>query len=570
METLETNLNTIPSVISNKIGRNEKITITKGNESKVMKYKKAQPLLEEGWTLVGQDWVESWFRYYGQSDGINGSNAGNESSHNAYAQNATEFGFINLNGSVGVGNNGNPITYDDWINYFVYSRKPIGKRAHDTGYWGVGGSVIFPIRFGFHDYVATILDGKYLIYRYNWNIDISEFTFAEAMRKNPSLQVSQEEVDETTYRELVHADKFENLPTFYFSIKKYKGIGSVHFQPKNIIKNLNNTYHIARNQLKCFVHSEGRELQTTALYFPTINGGKVCRFLDDLELVGKNIAVGDGIFDVYHYKYIVDDFSAMDANEIKKVTDNYDNVFKVPGGKPSTPYNHFFNDQRLYLTSESLGTGKMSAVLYNYSNMVFVQVGGDFKFSTVKSANVDENLSNEAIVVHKDYIDSNKIKQHKGNKGEDNKIIECYDEIMNDGPKKANIMSSIQTLSNYELTPPDIKDELNHRKFKPIESREHDWAVKKTVNDNYTLHMEFMNNSEDWGHIDKLNFTMDEDGIPYNALVVDSFSTQSEKIDSFRRALKNKNVPHLKKVWAVQLEDLVNHKESNFRVIWEK
>jgi hypothetical protein len=63
---------------------------------------------------------------------------------------------------------------------------------------------------------------------------------------------------------------------------------------------------------------------------------------------------------------------------------------------------------------------------------------------------------------------------------------------------------------------------------------------------------------------------MDEDGIPYNALVVDSFSTQSEKIDSFRRALKNKNVPHLKKVWAVQLEDLVNHKESNFRVIWEE
>ena len=46
------NLNTIPPARSNKIGRNEKITITKGKESKVMKYKKAQPLLEDGWTLV--------------------------------------------------------------------------------------------------------------------------------------------------------------------------------------------------------------------------------------------------------------------------------------------------------------------------------------------------------------------------------------------------------------------------------------------------------------------------------------------------------------------------------------
>ena len=34
-----------------KIGRNEKVTITKGEESKVLKYKKAQPMLEDGWTL---------------------------------------------------------------------------------------------------------------------------------------------------------------------------------------------------------------------------------------------------------------------------------------------------------------------------------------------------------------------------------------------------------------------------------------------------------------------------------------------------------------------------------------
>ena len=34
-----------------KIGRNEKVTITKGSESKVLKYKKAQGMLEDGWTL---------------------------------------------------------------------------------------------------------------------------------------------------------------------------------------------------------------------------------------------------------------------------------------------------------------------------------------------------------------------------------------------------------------------------------------------------------------------------------------------------------------------------------------
>ena len=34
-----------------KIGRNEKVTITKGKESKVLKYKKAEPMLGDGWTL---------------------------------------------------------------------------------------------------------------------------------------------------------------------------------------------------------------------------------------------------------------------------------------------------------------------------------------------------------------------------------------------------------------------------------------------------------------------------------------------------------------------------------------
>ena len=37
---------------SKKIGRNEKVTITKGSESKTIKYKKAESLLEDGWTLT--------------------------------------------------------------------------------------------------------------------------------------------------------------------------------------------------------------------------------------------------------------------------------------------------------------------------------------------------------------------------------------------------------------------------------------------------------------------------------------------------------------------------------------
>ena len=37
-----------------KLGRNDKVTLTKGSKSKVLKYKKIEPLLEDGWSLVEQ------------------------------------------------------------------------------------------------------------------------------------------------------------------------------------------------------------------------------------------------------------------------------------------------------------------------------------------------------------------------------------------------------------------------------------------------------------------------------------------------------------------------------------
>ena len=35
-----------------KYGRNEKVTIQKGNETQIMKYKKIQKFLDDGWTMV--------------------------------------------------------------------------------------------------------------------------------------------------------------------------------------------------------------------------------------------------------------------------------------------------------------------------------------------------------------------------------------------------------------------------------------------------------------------------------------------------------------------------------------
>ena len=41
-----------PTKVEKKIGRNQKVLIACGSDSKVVKYKKAIPLLENGWVLV--------------------------------------------------------------------------------------------------------------------------------------------------------------------------------------------------------------------------------------------------------------------------------------------------------------------------------------------------------------------------------------------------------------------------------------------------------------------------------------------------------------------------------------
>ena len=41
-----------PIVVDKKIGRNDKIVIKKGNETKTIKFKKAESLLKEGWQII--------------------------------------------------------------------------------------------------------------------------------------------------------------------------------------------------------------------------------------------------------------------------------------------------------------------------------------------------------------------------------------------------------------------------------------------------------------------------------------------------------------------------------------
>ena len=40
--------------VGKKYGRNDKVTISNGSETKILKYKKAESLIEQGWNIIEQ------------------------------------------------------------------------------------------------------------------------------------------------------------------------------------------------------------------------------------------------------------------------------------------------------------------------------------------------------------------------------------------------------------------------------------------------------------------------------------------------------------------------------------
>jgi len=525
---------------------------------------------------VSSDHIGSGFRYYGMS-GINGSNLSSEPSHNAHSMNASEFRMFIEEKVISHGNNGKSITLQEVDDYVIHNRKKIGARENDTGVWCVGGTTIFFAKTGLVNYLATKRDGRYFAFKWEWEWDdlvpsdiMTNFTFNDCSHIT-GLKVVEYEISHSEYKQLVRVDDFDNEPTFYISINRYSDCKLIPVVG-NMIRNLDDTY--------CSIHNfkyviNGRE--GSKVYFPAVYNGIVPSTYDELELVEKGwvCPMTGAKFDVYRYKKVSELYVGGDWMTIKKHLDLYNSKngqgakLFGPSSKDSSCYNHFVNKEGLNLLSVSLGATDLKGVQYNYSNMVFVLTDGDYNFATIKTEKLNDKLHQETVAYHKEYFESNPTKQHGGNKGEDSKVMECFNEIIDGGEYSPGLISSIQELSGEELKPSDIRNPLNHLNFKPINAREHDWAIKKTTLDTYLLNNEFMVGSEDWNHIDKLNATLDDDKIPYHVLIVDELKNNKEKINTFKNIFNNKTVHHIKRVTVTTLFDFMNGNINNFEIIFD-
>lgn len=524
--------------------------------------------------LINKDFLSTYFRYTTSSQ-LNEDNSANEPSQNAMDYLSTDFGFINTPTHICLGNNGEPLTWKDFVDFFVYQRKKVGSRVGKTGHYCLGGSTVLPARWGLQDKILTIIDGKYYMYKFCWiGLPETDKLVREDVYSITDLTVEQYELTKTEYiSHIEQFDFFKEIPTFYFSIRKRMDAG-MRWKPNSLIKNLNLCFVNSRDDFRYWIKDVEDSDKTTGkkLYFPTIKDGKLVSDVTELTQVNVDdkgnpaepILLNGTQWDVFHYHYI-DTKWTNKGHELKELTQSKE-VWRPIGWTASTIGNHFFNQQKVYLSSDRLGSsskGPLSGQEYNFSNMIWI-ARGDYPWPAIKSDVLSETDRIEFETFHKDYLDNNNLTIQ--GKHEDNKVDEFIKDMKNN--KSLNyykIHRSIQHITNNFYNIDDFEEgKYTLEPREDYNEREHDLNIFKLNEQVPFFHLE-ATETHDWNHVDKFGSYLFDDGIPYHVLEVDDKKLNQKKIKVLQKRLNKYKPIGVKRVYVILKTDFINFNKEKLK-----
>ena len=515
---------------------------------------------------IGTDYLHMFPRFQEFSQ-INGPNTAQEPSQNAHDYESTDFGFIHSSTHVYTGNNGKPLTWKEFVDYFVYTRKQVGARVGKTGHWCIGGSIVLPMRWGLQDYVLTLIEGKYLMYKFVWNgLDIDNDITRSDIGAISGLTVEQYELTEKEYKSKIpNIEFFKETPTFFFAIRKRIDNG-IDWMPKAVIKNLNLAFVNSRADFRYWIKDVTDKDKTTGsnLYFPTIKEGKLVSDVTELNQVnvdekgnpGEPIELNGGLWDVYYYKY-VDTKWTIEGHELDKLSVGKD-LWYPHGWSKSVPGNHFFNQQKIHYSSAKLNSsspGPISGVEYNFGNMIWVS-RSEYPWPGIKTDLFPEEDAKKFETFHKNYVDDNNLTL--SGKHEDNKIDE-FTEQMNDSnhPNYYQTHRSFSLMSDKQYDVDRFEDgDYTVQSRETFKKREHDLNIFEKDENIPFFHLE-ATEKLDWPHIDKFYSYLSDDRIPYNVIEADENRLSPDKIKVLKKRLEEYKPIGVKKVFVVRKKDVI-------------
>lgn len=517
--------------------------------------------------IIQSDYLQTWFRWQEWSQ-INAGNTAQEPSQNAHDYQSTDFGVIHDNTHIYTGNNGKSLPWSDFIDYFIYMRKLVGSRVGLTGHWCIGGSKVLAMRWGIQDYVLTIVDGKYYMYKFNWEgLDLTKDITRHDVSSVKSLTVEQVELTEEEYKSKIpNLEFFKQTPTFFFAIRKRKDNG-MDWSPKAIIKNLNLAFVNSRTDFRYWIKDVSDKDKTTGsnLYFPSIKDGKLVDDITELTQVnvdengnpGPPVELNGGLWDVYYNKYISTKWT-IKGHELEKLSKSKE-LWYPYGWSASQQGNHFFNQQKIYYSSDRLSSsspGDMGGSEYNFGNMFFVS-RSDYSWPGIKTDLFSDEDRKVFENFHKKYVDDNDL--GLTGKHEDNKVDE-FGKQMHDS-NHPNYYQTHRSISHMTDKYYDIdkfeEGEYNLESREDYNEREHDLNIFENGETIPFFHLE-ATEKLDWLHIDKFCAYLMDDKIPYHVLEVDEPKLNSKKIKVLKARLEQYNPIGVKRVYVVRKIDVIS------------
>ena len=506
---------------------------------------------------------------------ITGNNFGDELTHNAFDANSSIQGLIINTNEICYGNDGDFLDWNTYLNRVVLSSIP-GTQSNSTSYWGVGVSKKTWWIDGCPNYTLVRDFDRY--YKRVWEYDI-KVKQGEFVRKNTLLaqggcNVVEYEITKDEWEKLVPIEELGFNPTLFVNLRRFEDSELI-YNPTKIIDSINTAMMSYNGKMKSFCDVDGKRSDSRQIYYnqvkPIGNTFQPIWNFRDLPKVRSRFNIGGGIFDIYLYSPLLensDDFKEWDY--LYKATDGGKDILKIKG-RGVNPRQIWINKKGTTLPTYDVwkyikGNSKERELTYN-TNMIFHLVDGDYEFPEIKGDLPTEKILKEVAKIHLEEVLKNKSIQYNTKKKEDAKVDKCFKHIIegDDIQYQQGITESILTITDDKLTRKQVRDEDYYEIRETQEDgREYDLLIRDD-DGNFIFHAEFMNESEDWPHIDQTTFKVLSGTAYYNVLVVDRIAKSAKKRKEFRRVLDERNIDAV--VYIASLNDFLNGNVNNFKKI---
>lgn len=533
---------------------------------------------------------------------IDGDTFAVEFAHGAQDYNGKKFVVIFTDEFVWFINNGDVILEDDVINkIFGYKKGEFSTKV--TSMFGSGSTKLTVARLGALIDLYTSSPNDFRKYHLNYpsyfpinSLHDSDWNLLNGKGEDVSVIKSTLTLDE-------YNDEFSEIrkylpftPTVAFKIKRYD-YQSHPIKPQwSKLNHILNMTFIDKPTFNFDLIDTTKPKPNvgsgTQLYFPILpnDKGKYATTISDLTPIldkkGKYVyfiyhakdrngnIVKTSKFKAYQYKYLTEDLDMIGGKNFNKVADG--NVFAPYKTKPSTTFGHFFDHTGKWIFSDNHYNLGLTAVRYNYSNMIFVLEEGELPYNVVKTDGAGKEFRQEAADFHQKYLDENTSAQHTGlGKIENAKVEEIYNiqvGIKDDKSTKQQITNSINYMIGMcgvtSLTIRDVMNAESHQLTEVTEQGELDWYIGK--NGTKSILIEALNTNLDYLHTRQFNWQLDSfsDEVELGILLIDGnpkTPTNQKKIKSLKNVLQKKyEIYNLKDVYVVSFDDLINGNVDNF------